>query len=308
MQTFDMAEYKRKLAEYMGQQDSFTPQLPAPAYQQQMPQQPQMPGLGDAANMLGKYGGKKLGSYLFSDAAAPEVFSATAPEAAANSYVGSLGLGQAPAAPGAFSLSGIGSAGNAFLPAAGALGLYDVLSKKRTDTRGFLQGAASGAAMGSFFGPIGTGVGAVLGGLSSPVMGALDTNRWKKEWDRRGKLGMDVSDRPTSGRSLEELLNPSQSRDFVGMTPQGWVNNKFSQSRDKNDLQAMDLQGYAFLPEKFGKDLSLDQRLGVGQMLLDAKAVNEHHGTMDYNENFNADLESKIREYLKGKNGTPSKA
>lgn len=71
---------------------------------------------------------------------------------------------------GMFSLSGIGSAGNGILPAAGAVAAYDLINRdfKKNGAgwaRGGLQGAASGAAMGSFFGPPAALVGGIGGGL-----------------------------------------------------------------------------------------------------------------------------------------------
>lgn len=69
-------------------------------------------------------------------------------------------------AGGAFSLGGIGSAGNVILPAAGALGAYDLYAnqlKTGNKKRGAAQGAASGAAMGSYFGPWGAVAGGVIG-------------------------------------------------------------------------------------------------------------------------------------------------
>lgn len=95
----------------------------------------------------------------------------------------------ASSAPGAFDLSGIGSAGNAFLPAIGAYGLYDMFSNHRTGGTGIGEGAASGAAMGSYFGP----EGAIIGGLLGAGLGAFNhksTKQYEKE-----KWGA-VSDEP----------------------------------------------------------------------------------------------------------------
>lgn len=83
-----------------------------------------------------------------------------------------------------FSLSGIGAAGNYILPAAGALGAYDLLSRDNGAGRGALQGAASGAAIGSYFGMplVGAGIGGALGLAESffdnPSTKELEKKRW----------------------------------------------------------------------------------------------------------------------------------
>lgn len=60
----------------------------------------------------------------------------------------------------------LGTLGTYAIPAAGALGAYDLIKNQRTGARGGLQGAASGAALGSPFGPWGIGIGAVAGGAA----------------------------------------------------------------------------------------------------------------------------------------------
>lgn len=113
--------------------------------------------------------------------------------------VGTLANGQPmmndmaiPGQPGAFSLSNIGSAGNAILPAAGMYGAYDLMrrqSKGSSDNakgylRGGAQGAASGAAVGSYFGPIGAGIGAAVGGVAGLAGAAFGSNKGKDQVQR----------------------------------------------------------------------------------------------------------------------------
>ncbi len=89
-------------------------------------------------------------------------------------------------APSGFSLSGIGSAGNYLLPAAGALGAFNLLSSENGPARGALQGAASGAAMGSYFGPPGAILGGAIGGVAglaesffdNPSTKEIEKKRW----------------------------------------------------------------------------------------------------------------------------------
>jgi len=104
--------------------------------------------------------------------------------------------------PGMFSMEGLGSAGNALLPAAGALGGInlaisqgDAPSGGGRNMRGLLQGGASGAALGSYFGPpgaiIGGGIGA-LGGLAGSLFGSSKggMQMTRDEWrdSLKGKL------------------------------------------------------------------------------------------------------------------------
>ena len=87
--------------------------------------------------------------------------------------------------PGMFSLSNIGASGNAILPAAGALGLYNLYSSNLGATNrpaGVAQGAASGAAMGSYFGPWGTAIGAGLGGIYGATQHESTADAQKRRW------------------------------------------------------------------------------------------------------------------------------
>lgn len=206
--------------------------------------------------------------------------------------------GTAATTSGPFSLSGIGSAGNAYLPALGAIGTYDLLKNNRQGKRGYLQGAASGAAMGSYFGPWGALIG---GGVGLGMAGAnelFDTNRYKKEGNRLSKLiesGVNVPEGYrgamglTRGRSKSELVNPKYAGDFVGQTADGFVNNKFANSRNEGDLRPEDIWGYASFFEKYGNDwmgkFNEQQRRDIAQKALDAGAVREHHGTIDIDWN-----------------------
>lgn len=107
-----------------------------------------------------------------------------------------IGASRVPAtvAPtGTWSLGGIGSAGNGFLPGAGALGAYDLISNDRRGARGILQGAASGAAMGSYFGA----PGAIVGGAIGTGVGVAKTLEGGKSKDQQG--------RDKNRKSLQEL-------------------------------------------------------------------------------------------------------
>lgn len=98
------------------------------------------------------------------------------------------------------------------------------------------------------------------------------------------------------GRKKSELVNPNYAADFVGQTKDGFVNNKFANSRNEADLKGQDLTGYSAFFEKFGNDwmkkFNENQRNQIAQTALDNKAVRERHGTMDVT--WNPDLEGKI--------------
>lgn len=166
--------------------------------------------------------------------------------------------------PGAFSLGGIGGAGNAILPIAGAVGIGDVLLNKKHGGKGAMQGAASGAAMGSYLGPWGALAGGLLGGGLGYFGNFGDVDQWKNEQDavnklaRTGVTGWDTyaaaQPQLSKGRSKEELTNKSYAADFKGMTPEGFVNNKFANSRNEKDLTGKDIWGYSSFGDTFGND------------------------------------------------------
>lgn len=76
--------------------------------------------------------------------------------------------------------------------------------------------------------------------------------------------------------------------DFIGNDSEGnWVNNKFAQSRDVNDLRAEDIWGHSAFYEKFGNDwlqsFNEDQRRKIAQGLLDQGAISEGRGQIEIN-------------------------
>ena len=131
--------------------------------------------------------------------------------------------------------------------------------------------------------------------VSRALISLFDTDKWKTEGKRLGKLidqGVNIPEelrgamKLTRGRSDEELLDRTVPPDFVGYKPDGgWVNNKFCMSRDEKDLHPEDIWGYATFFEKFGNDwlgtFSAEKRKAICQAALDAGAVREHHGSMD---------------------------
>lgn len=216
------------------------------------------------------------------------------------------GMSVAPQAASGFDLAGVGSAGNYYLPALGAIGTADLLMNQRTGKRGYLQGAASGAALGSYFGPWGAVIG---GGVGLGMAGAnelFDTNRFKTEGNRLQGLidkGINIPDSlrlPMTlkkGRKKSELVNPYLPKDFVGETPQyGWVNNKFAESRNTKDLTGKDIWGYSAFFDKFGNDwlqkFNAKQREDIANKALQRGVVKEGRGSIDVN--WSPELEADI--------------
>ena len=173
----------------------------------------------------------------------------------------------AAAQPGSFSLSGIGSAGNVLLPAAGAFGAYDLWKSNRgaeNKGMGALQGAASGAAMGSYFGPWGALAGGVLGG----AYGA--TQHMSTRDKQREKLG----------KLLDSGVMPNE---MPGVS-EGIIQDMGHGDRElySGQLKGKDVWGVSGMFDTFGKDwlgkYSEAQREQIAQRLLDEKLLDSRKG------------------------------
>lgn len=206
---------------------------------------------------------------------------------------GGAGLAAEAGPQGMFSLGGIGSAGNVILPAAGLYGAYNLLTHPdSSEFHNAAQGAASGAAIGSFFPGAGTLIGAGIGGLVGLGMTLFDKDEWKREKNALNDLkdsGIYVPDNllasmPSHGRKKKDLIRKDVAPDFVGFAPDGqWVNNAFAQSRDESQLRPEDIVNYSAFaehdPNWFKKPM--EERLALAGQVLQAGAVKEHHGTID---------------------------
>jgi hypothetical protein len=124
------------------------------------------------------------------------------------------------------------------------------------------------------------------------------SDKWKTEGNRIKKLldqGVAIPEelqyRMNQKRGIRksELINKNFADDFVGQTDQGWVNNKFNNSRNEADMRYEDLMPYATFYEKFGNDwlgkFNEGQRRAITQKAIDSGAVREHHGTVDVDWN-----------------------
>lgn len=176
-------------------------------------------------------------------------------------------------AAGPFSLGGIGSAGNAYLPALGAFGAYDVLANDRGPVRGTLQGAASGAAIGSYFGGVGAIPGAIVGGLAGLGRSLFDheSTREHAQKNTSNLLGRNPNDAQyqnyvQSMRRQYDSAPPDPSKPFAG---------KYSNWNEYKNagLEAGDLTGVYGNIDTFGSDwtrLSQPKRQEITQKLIDA--------------------------------------
>lgn len=133
-----------------------------------------------------------------------------------------------------------------------------------------------------------------LGGMYGVTLATkpFDTDAWKKEGGRVKKLldsGVDVPEmfrgRMYQQRGLDkkQLVDPNFASDFSGMTENGWVNNKFQNSRNESDMTYYDLAPYAAWAEKRADwwKLSDAQRKAITDRAQAVGAVREHHGTLD---------------------------
>jgi hypothetical protein len=122
-------------------------------------------------------------------------------------------------APGMFDLGNIGAAGNMILPAVGAIGAYDVLSHKVGPGRGLLEGAASGAAIGSGFAGVGAIPGAAIGGLIGLGKGLMEKPSTKEIQSSRFKAAGVADPYGKAGHDYFAGTGGEQSRDEKFLTP-----------------------------------------------------------------------------------------
>lgn len=244
--------------------------------------------------LAGMYGAQQLGSLFGSGTAGavemPGMLGGAEALGQTNVATPKLVGAKLVGAPSGFDLGGIGSAGNYYLPALGAIGTVDLLANQRTGGRGYLQGAASGAAMGSYFGPWGALIGAGVGLGMAGANELFDTNRYKTEGNRLQKLidqGINIPPELRGamelrkGRTREELIAQEEAKVAQGQ----YGNPTFAKSRDVKDLRPEDIWGYSAFFKKYGNDwlgkFSEQERRDIAQKALDVGAVNERRGSID---------------------------
>ena len=240
---------------------------------------------GSAGSSSGMLGGLFGGG---SSSAAPAVLESTSPVTSTIPYspgfTGPMAGEAGVVAPsgGMFSLGGIGSAGNVILPAVGAIGAYDVLSHEYGPARSGIEGAASGAAIGSYFGPqgalIGAGVGGLLG-LGKSYFNHESTRDIAKK--HTGDLLSQGKDDPTwqnyvsAIRAQYNAPPPDPSKPYLG-----GKYGSFDEYKNAG-LVAADLTGVYGNLKTFGPEwtkLTPDQQLKVTQGIINAGLYESDHG------------------------------
>lgn len=215
---------------------------------------------------------------------------------------------------GMFDLSGIGSAGNVILPAAGAYGAYDVLTGDYGTGRNALQGAASGAAMGSYFGPQGALIGGGIGLGAGLIKGMFDHESTRDLAKKHTSQLLDKSDDPAyqsyvSG--MREQFNsapPDPSKPFHGGQYGSWDEYK------KAGLDAADLTGVYGNLNVYGPkwaSLTEDQRRAITQKNIDSGLYTSKKGEVEITDsgtaqsNFDSVVNAKPTGMMEPRRSTP---
>lgn len=268
-----------------------------------------------AGSIGGLYAANKLSS-MFSpaaeatNAAASSLGNAAAQGATSGTQVMASVPG-APAAPELLSATQVGGAPvEGVLPATGiapylglagaGLGAYGVYNAAKEGNIG--SGALSGAGMGLGLGaaaplagfaalsPWGlagmAALGALGGGGIAGIAGMGDKNMFQTEQKRLRELkdagyNVDPILELQKGRSKQELIAAAEASGDPDTI-------KFANSRNENDLTAAQIQGYANIYERAGKEGTAADRMRISQEVIDAQkaganVLREHHGTIDVN-------------------------
>jgi hypothetical protein len=180
---------------------------------------------------------------------------------------------------GMFDLAGIGGANNAILPLAGAALGYDLFKSNRgarSRKKGFGQGAAAGAMIGSYFGLPGT----IIGGAAGGIYGATQHESTRDVAKRRTQGLLEASDDPTYQayvRGMREQYNSAPkdpSKPFAGKY-------KNFEEYKKAGLEAADLTGVEGNIRVYGPEWAKateEQRKAVTQKNIDKGIYDSHKG------------------------------
>jgi len=234
-------------------------------------------GGASAANALAQVGANAGASTALGNAAAQGATAVNAGIATPEVVSANVVPGAAPAAS-SFSLGGIGSAGNLILPAVGAVGAFDVLSHDYGAGRGGLEGAASGAAIGSYFGPQGALIGAGIGGLVG-VGKSLFHHETTKEHEKKQWGGLASSGGPATKAFAQQYLQYLDS-------PQAKADAERAKTRDPkiDPWKPEDVWGGLGMFKTFGEDwltkYSEQQRRQISQELLNQGLISSEKGDL----------------------------
>ena len=163
--------------------------------------------------------------------------------------------------------------------------LYNVATADDITRNSYADAMVSGAVIGSYFGPIGTAIGAGAGLIVAGVAETFDTNRWRTEGNRLQALIDDGVEIPESMRGAMQLTRGRSKGELVEQARAAGLDTRFAETRDEKYLKPEDIWGNATFFEKYGNDwlgkFSEQERRDIAQRALDAGAVREHKGTID---------------------------
>jgi hypothetical protein len=123
--------------------------------------------------------------------------------------------------------------------------------------------------------------------------------------DENGNYIEPKDENRSRGTQLEVNQREGIDHDFVGEYTaedgsKKWVNNKFLASGDEKELRPEDIWGYSQMyayDPTWVSGHSENYRRGYSQDLLDAGAIDEHHGTMDIDmDKFEAYMKEKYKD------------
>lgn len=184
---------------------------------------------------------------------------------------------------GMFDLAGIGGANNAILPLAGAALGYDLFKSNRgarSRKKGFGQGAAAGAMIGSYFGLPGT----IIGGAAGGIYGATQHESTRDVAKRRTQGLLEKSDDPTYQAYVRGMREQYNSAPLDPSKPFGDTKgNKYATWNDyvKGGLDAANLTGVEGNIRVYGPEwakLSEEQRKAITQKNIDKGIYASHKG------------------------------
>lgn len=221
-------------------------------------------------------------------------------------YPGGAAYPAAPEAAGMFDLGGIGSAGNAILPAAGAYGVYDLATHDRGPVGGALEGAASGAAIGSGFAGVGAIPGAIIGGGLGLAKGLFfehkSTRDIAKEHTQnllnKGKDDATWQQYVSGMREQYNSAPPDPSKPFHAGQYGSWDEYKTA-GLDANDLTGVYGNLKVYGPQ--WATLTEDQRKAVTQANINSGLYYSKKGEVELNDeqkakdNLNSVLSGKLQ-------------
>lgn len=160
-------------------------------------------------------------------------------------------------------------------------------------------------------------LGIASGGLSevaraTGLLGRQPSTRVEEEkWKKLGEQGYTVPQWVKDGVDIKDKnawFRDDLDKDFIGKDSQGnWVNNKFANSRDKDDLRGNDIRHFAAFQERYGK-LSDEQQGAIADESLRRKLVDEGDGSITIKDDEGMDEFVKNWKPASSSNSPPSRS